>query len=138
MPEGTDALHCVMSTPFIKGGYIYGICSYGELRCLKIDTGERVWSTDKATGGKSLRWAHAFLVPQGDRVFLFNEQGDLIIARLTPEGYSEISRANILVPTNSMAPPPGRRVIWSHPAFANRCVFARNDQEIICVSLAAR
>jgi len=28
-------------------------------------------------------------------------------------------------------------VWWSHPAFANRCVFARNDKELVCVSLAA-
>src|SRR5438132_13672546 len=31
----------------------------------------------------------------------------------------------------------GREVVWSHPAFANRSVYARNDKEIICVSLAA-
>ena len=30
----------------------------------------------------------------------------------------------------------GRSVVWSHPAFADRCIFARNDQELICVSLA--
>jgi outer membrane protein assembly factor BamB len=30
-----------------------------------------------------------------------------------------------------------RLLIWSHPAFANRCVFARNDREIVYVSLAA-
>ncbi len=83
-----------------------------------------------------MRWGNAFLVPQGDRTFLFNEKGDLIIARLTPKGYEEISRANILEPTNTMAPPPGRRVLWSHPAFANRCCYARNDREIVCVSLA--
>jgi hypothetical protein len=28
-------------------------------------------------------------------------------------------------------------VVWSHPAFANRCVDARNDQEIVGVNLAA-
>ncbi len=135
-PEDTDGLHSIMSTPVLKDGYIYGVCSYGELRCIKADTGERVWQTHKATGGKSVRWAHAFLVPQGDRFILFNEQGDLIIARLTPKGYDEISRANILTPTNTMAG-KGRLVIWSHPAFADRCVFARNDREIVCVSLAA-
>jgi hypothetical protein len=27
-------------------------------------------------------------------------------------------------------------VVWSHPAFADRCVFARNDAELVCVSLA--
>jgi outer membrane protein assembly factor BamB len=29
-------------------------------------------------------------------------------------------------------------VVWSHPAYANRCVFARNDQEIVCASLTAQ
>jgi hypothetical protein len=28
-------------------------------------------------------------------------------------------------------------VLWSHPAFANRSIYARNDKEIIRVSLAA-
>jgi len=28
-------------------------------------------------------------------------------------------------------------VVWSHPAFANKSMFARNDEEIVCVSLAA-
>jgi outer membrane protein assembly factor BamB len=127
----TDGLHSIMSTPFMEGGYIYGVCSYGQLRCLKAETGERLWETFAATtGGKEVRWANAFLVKQGDR---FNEKGDLIIAKLSPRGYQEISRVNLLKPTNS---DPGRDVLWSHPAFANRSVYARNDKEIICVSLA--
>src|SRR5262249_31008657 len=83
-PDQTDALHSVISTPAFKGAYIYGVCSYGELRCLKADNGDRVWETRKATtaNGEPVRWANAFLVPQGDRFFLFNELGDLIIARL--------------------------------------------------------
>jgi outer membrane protein assembly factor BamB len=138
MPDQTDGLHCVMSTPVVKDGYIYGVCSYGELRCLDARTGERIWSTRKPTGDAEVRWANAFLTPQGDRTILFNEHGDLIIARLSPKGYEELSKAHILEPTNKMAGvPPGRRVIWSHPAYADRCVFARNDNEIICVSMAA-
>lgn len=132
-PDLTDGLHSIIPTPFFKDGYIYGVCSYGELRCLKADTGERIWETHQATTGESTRWGNAFLVPQGDRCILFNERGDLIIAKLTPKGYEEISRANILAPTNRM---PGRFVVWSHPAFANRCVYARNDREIVCVSMA--
>jgi outer membrane protein assembly factor BamB len=136
MPDQTDALQCVMNTPFIKDGYIYGVCSFGELRCIEEATGKRMWQTYKATTGESVRWGNAFLVPQGNRVILFNEGGDLIIARLTPKGYQEIDRANILAPTNTMAGPKGRRVVWSHPAFANRSVYARNDKEIVCVSMA--
>jgi outer membrane protein assembly factor BamB len=141
-PENTDGLHCVMSTPFVVGDYIYGVCSYGELRCIKADTGKRVWDTLKATGGEEERWANAFLVKQGDRFFLFNEHGDLIIAKLTPKGYDEISRAHILDPTNAMAAGgysknKKRRVLWSFPAFADKSMFARNDKEIVRVSLAA-
>ncbi len=136
-PDRTDGLHSIISTPVIKDGHIYGVCSYGELRCLDAKNGKRLWSTHQATGGESKRWANAFLIENGGRFFLFNELGDLIIAKLSPMGYDEISRANILAPTNTMAPPKGRRVIWMHPAFANRCCYARNDREIVCVSLAA-
>jgi outer membrane protein assembly factor BamB len=141
-PDNTDGLHCVMSTPLVVGNYIYGVCSYGQLRCIKADTGERVWDTLKATGGELERWANAFLVKQADQFFLFNEHGDLIIAKLTPKGYEEISRAHILDATNGMASGlfggnKKRLVLWSCPAFANKCMFARNDKEIVCVSLAA-
>jgi len=132
--RNTDGLHSIMPTPFIDGDHIYGVCSYGQLRCLKTATGERVWETFAATtGDKEVRWANAFLIKNGDRYFLHNEKGDLIIARLTPKGYEEISRAKLVEPTNTAA---GRDVVWSHPAFANRCVYARNDKELVCASLA--
>jgi outer membrane protein assembly factor BamB len=129
----TDGLHSIIPTPFMVDGYLYGVCSYGQFRCLKADTGERLWETFEPTTGKSERWGNAFITKNGDRYFLFNEKGDLIIAKLTPKRYEEVSRAHLLEPTNTDA---GRPVVWSHPAFANRCVYARNDKEIICVSLA--
>jgi len=133
--RNTDGLHSIIPTPFLEDGHIYGVCSYGQLRCLKADTGERLWETLKATtpNEKETRWANAFLIKHGDRFFLPNEKGDLIIARLTPKGYEEISRTRLLDPTNR---DPGRDVVWSHPAFANRCIYARNDKEIVCASLA--
>jgi outer membrane protein assembly factor BamB len=131
--KDTTHLNAVMCTPFLEDGCIYGVCSYGQLRCLKMETGERVWETFAATtSGGPVRWANAFIVKNGDRFFLFNEKGDLIIARLSSRGYEEISRAHLLEPTNKDC---GRPVVWSHPAFANRHVYARNDKEIICVDL---
>jgi outer membrane protein assembly factor BamB len=130
----TTHLNAIICTPFLEAGYVYGVCSYGQLRCLKAETGERVWETFQATTGAGpVRWANAFIVKHGNRFFLANEKGDLIIARLTPGGYEELSRTHLLDPTN---PEPGRRVVWSHPAFANRRLYARNDKEIICVDLA--
>jgi len=132
-----ESLHSLMSTPFIEDGHIYGVCSFGQLRCLKLATGERVWETLVPTSrdGKPARWMTAFLVKHADRFFIYNETGDLIIARLTPQGYEEISRAHLLDPTNRAG---GRDVHWSHPAFANGSVFVRNDRELLCADLRAR
>ena len=132
--KDTDGLHSVMATPLIENGHIYSPCSYGQFRCLKLETGERLWETFAPTSGKSARWGHAFIVKHGNRSFIFSEGGDLIIAKLTPEKYEELSRAHLLDPVNR---DPGRPVVWSHPAFANKSIYVRNDQEIVCVSLAA-
>jgi outer membrane protein assembly factor BamB len=128
----TDGLHSIMCTPVFNAGHIYGVCSYGQLRCLEARTGKRVWETVQATG--SGRWWNAFLIPHGDRVIICNEQGDLIFARLAPSGYEELCRAPLIQPTQ---PVQRRKVVWSHPAFANRCVYARNDEEILCADLSA-
>jgi len=132
--KDTLMLHSAISTPVVTTSNIYGCCSYGQFRCLQTDTGERVWETFEPTTGKPERWGNAFIVQNSDRYFLFNEVGDLIIARLTPEKYAEVSRAHLIKPDNK---DPHRSVVWSHPAFANRSVYARNDSQIICVSLAA-
>src|SRR5581483_2348068 len=130
--KDTTHLNSILCTPFLESGYIYGVCSYGQLRCLNAQTGERVWETFQATtAGEPVRWANAFIVKNGTRFFLFNEGGDLIIANLSPKGYQEISRAHLLAPANKA---PGRPLVSSHPAFANRCVYARNDNEIVCAN----
>ena len=121
-----------MTTPIFNGSHIYGICSYGHLRCLDASTGKRIWETIKPTGKD--RWWNAFLVTHEDRQFIHNEQGDLIIAKLSPKGYQEISRAKLVEPTRKVR---RRMTIWSHPAFALKSVFARNDKELVRVNLAA-
>jgi outer membrane protein assembly factor BamB len=129
------ALYPINSTPFLEDGYIYGVDQPGQLRCVKLETGERLWETfAPTTGAKGAPTATAFLVKNGKRFVLMSETGHLILARLSPKGYEEISRAKILEPTGTAF---GRKVVWSHPAFAHQCVFARNDKEIVCVSLAA-
>lgn len=136
LPDNTVDLHSIMPTPWIKDGYVYGICSYGELRCLELMTGKRVWMTrEPTTSGEPGRWANAFITPiaDTDRAFLFNEKGELIIARLSPKGYEEIDRAKLIDPTNRYA--AGRTVVWTHPAFADQAIFVRNDKEIAAFSL---
>jgi len=66
---------------------------------------------------------------------MFNERGELILAKLTPEEFVEISRVQIIEPTTEQLR-QRNGVCWSHPAFADRCIFVRNDQELKCISLA--
>jgi len=132
LPANTDKIHCLMSTPAFFDNHLFGVDSYGMLRCLELDEGNRIWETLDATG--EARWSNAFLIRHEDRFFLFNEKGELILARLKASGYEDISRMKLLEPTLKMR---RRQVVWSHPAFADRCIFARNDQEIVCVDLAS-
>lgn len=138
-PSQTTDLSSIMPAPYVVGEHVYGVCSYGELRCLELATGKRVWEDLTATGSLKkgeVRWGNAFLTPQGNKWFVFNEKGDLIIAKLSPKGYEEVSRAHVIEPTSKLAG-GSRAVVWSHPAYAGKCAFIRNDKEIICVSLAA-
>jgi hypothetical protein len=85
------------------------------------------------------RNASAHIVRNRDRFLLFNDRGELIAARLKPEGYEEISRVKVIRPTSK----PGARrelgaVVWTHPAFANGHMIVRNDEEILRVRLTAR
>jgi len=128
-----EALHCLMSTPYIVGEHIYGADSEGVLRCLRLDSGEQVWQDESAVPRN--RWATIHMVRNGDRTWLFNERGELIIGKLSPQGFTEISRARLIDPTTDQL---RRRdgVTWSHPAFAYRHVFARNDKELVCADLS--
>lgn len=134
--RNTDALQSIISTPAFDGDYVYGVDSYGELRCLEAATGDRIW--EDLTAVPRERWATIHFVRNGDRWFLFNEKGELIIARLSPEGFGEISRAKLMAPTLPQLNDAVRGgVCWSHPAFAGRCVFARNDETLVCADLSA-
>ena len=131
----TDGLHALITTPVIDAMHVYGICSYGQLRALEVSSGVRVWESQQAVGEKA-RWASGFIVRQGKRYFINTDRGDLVIARLTPEGYVEIDRTRLIEPTTSGG---GRRelkaVHWSHPAYANGHIIVRNDREIVRASL---
>jgi len=131
--QHNDSLHAIMVTPIVTEDCIYGVGSYGEMRCLDTQTGQKIWETHDATG--SGRWWNAFLVLHGDRVVICNEQGELIFAQLSREGYKEQSRAKMIEPTQPIA---RRKTVWSHPAFAMKSVFARNDGELIRVDLSEK
>ena len=145
-PDEPEGLHTTISTPVIVGDHLYGLGVNGELRALDARTGERVWESleiiaeARAEWGV-LRWGTAFMVQHEDRWFINVDDGYLVMARFSEDGYEELGRARLIEPTTSAGLGARRRfdrlVNWSHPAYANRHIVHRNDREIIRASLAA-
>jgi len=119
------------STGMIQDNHVFATKMSGELVCFEARSGKQVWEVESVTGLYSGASIH--LTPNGDSVFLFTDRGELIQAQLSSQGYKELGRTRVLEPNY---PYGGRKYAWTPPAYANRCLFARNVHELICVSLA--
>ncbi|RBP47569.1 outer membrane protein assembly factor BamB [Roseimicrobium gellanilyticum] len=132
-PDTKAVSHRVLSntsTAMLAEGHVYSATTKGELVCLDAQTGKKLWSKDGLTSKMSGTAIHFF--PNGNSVLLYTDEGNLIRAKLTPQGYEEISRTKLLEPVYSFS---GRKLCWSPPAFANGCAFARNERELVCAEL---
>jgi outer membrane protein assembly factor BamB len=128
-------LRGIMGQPLYRDGYVYSLDKEHGLTCFELKTGKKHWDDENRLTPKA-RNPHASIVwvNDGDRALALNAVGELVLARLAPEGYEELSRTKVL---------SGR--VWSHPAFAGRYVFARTDggeqwqrggpHELVCVAL---
>jgi hypothetical protein len=129
---GTKPTTTISTPVFQDDHYFYAILGNGSLACLDAATGKEVWATREPTSGS---YGNAHLTPNGDKVFLFNHTGHLILARLRPTGYEELGRCLLVEPTAGYrAQGP---ITWAHPAYANKSVIVRNDRELVCASLVA-
>ena len=137
--EPKNAVHCSNAAPFFVDGVVYGTdCLQGSLIAVDGANGNRLWETFAPTKPDEKRFAKhgtAFMTRLGEsnRYFLMSETGDLLVAELTEKGFSERGRMHVVDPTNESF---GRPVVWSHPAYADRTVFVRNDKELVAVDLS--
>lgn len=131
--QDTDALQSIISNPLFIGDHVYGVDSYGEFRCLDAATGDRIWEDLSLV--RRNRWATIHMVQHESRVWMLNEQGELLITELSPQGAKVLSRAQVIAPTKVQLP-RGPGVVWAPPAYAERSIFVRSDNELIRCSLA--
>jgi hypothetical protein len=124
-----------MSSILVKGDHLYAVePNETAVVCARADTGEKVWTEQGLFKGKKpALHGGVFWVTAEGREYCLTDQGDLVILDLNPKGYKELGRAHVI---DAIQGARGRMVVWSHPAFADKCMVARNDKEIICVSLA--
>ena len=137
--EPKSAVHCANATPILMDGVIYGTdCVEGCLIAVDGKSGSRLWKTFDATQPSEERFVKhgtAFLtrIADSNRFLVMSETGDLQIAELSPNGFRKRGQFHALDPTAECF---GRSVVWSHPAYANRTAYIRNDKEIVAVDLS--
>ncbi|MBX3443014.1 MAG: PQQ-like beta-propeller repeat protein [Planctomyces sp.] len=122
--EENRYLRGLMSQPLVRDGLAYLLDKQYGITCFDPATGTKLWD-DRNTLTRRDRNPQASLVWIGDsdRVLALNAEGELVQARFTREGLTELGRAKVLGET------------WAHPAYSGRRVFARSDSELVCVEL---
>lgn len=106
---------------FVRDGdYIYG--SSGDfgvtlITCLNYKTGDVLWRE----GG----FAKANLLKAGDKVVILDENGDLALTTLTPEGMTVHCRARLLT-----------YQAWTTPTLIGTTLYARDRLSILAIDLA--
>ena len=89
--------------------------SRGMFRCLDLATGAAQWETDQ-TG-------HAAVLVADEKLVLFNDQGELILARAAPERYEELAHVSLLA----------GEICWTPPALDRGRLYVRNRRNAACV-----
>lgn len=119
----------------VINGHAYG---FGDLKmnrnaqffqCVDLETGEIKWKKQFTMWGAS--------IAAGDRLILLTGQGKLLIAKASPDAYTEIAGAQI-VPMADNAGVNNRRQChcWTNPVLSNGRLYARNTfGNLICVDL---
>jgi outer membrane protein assembly factor BamB len=108
------------NTSVLYQGHLYGF-SVDRLRCVDFRTGEVKW--DKAGLGKgSLTIADGHLIILGDH-------GQLVLARLTPTAYTEVSRHQVF---------PRETLTWTVPVVSGGRLFLRHQNGLVALDLTGK
>ena len=106
--------------------------SRGQFRCIDFLTGQEHWSTGDAklrrefqpsAADAGQRVGHATVLVADGKLFLFNDTGELILARATKSRYEELARVSIL----------GGEICWTQPTLNRGRLFVRNQSRAACV-----
>ncbi len=103
------------------GDHIYGTSgNFGPAFMTAIDvrTGEATWQ-ERGFGRSSLLYAD-------DKVIVLDEDGDLTLARLTPEGMTILSESRLFETT-----------AWTVPTLVGTTLYARDREKIVALDLGA-
>ncbi|HAK55956.1 MAG: PQQ-like beta-propeller repeat protein [Vicinamibacterales bacterium] len=101
------------------GDHVYGTSGdFGPafLTAIHVPSGEVAWRTRG--------FSRASLLYADDKLILMDEDGDLALARITPEGMTVLSRATIFETT-----------AWTAPTLVGTTLYARDREKIVAIDL---
>jgi outer membrane protein assembly factor BamB len=105
----------------ITGGHIYVMNMEGIAECLELKTGRMVWEERLAGhGAKSDSWSSMVLA--GDKIYLPNQSGDVIVLRASPK--FEVIAVNSI----------GNEMCNASLAVSDGELFLRTDEHLWCIS----
>ncbi len=115
------SMSCHYGTPIFQGGYLYGFDGRQEegarLRCVEMKSGDVKW-TQEGFGCGSMILADGKLI-------ILTEDGDLVLAKATPEKYEELARATVL----------DARPLRAPVALADGKLYGRDGRKLVCWNL---
>jgi outer membrane protein assembly factor BamB len=101
---------------YTNSGFAGG--GFGTFFCLDGKTGKATWSQDLGVGS---------LIAAGDNLVISTETGDLIIAKASAKGYSEVARASRVV----------SRLCWTAPVLVGGRIYLRSSSgDLACLDVS--
>jgi len=106
----------------------------GVFRCIDFESGKELWA---AGDGRPQRDnsvpvtvglnqpGHATVIAADGKLILFNDLGELILARISKERFEPLARTSVL----------GGEICWTQPALSRGRLFVRNHSRAACVYL---
>ena len=118
--SSNDVLSNHYATSVYSDGVLYGFHGRQEfgqtLRAVDFRTGRVRWSEEKFGAGT--------VTLAGDQLIVMREDGELMLAPVTPAGFKPTARARVLSAT-----------VRAYPAIDSGFFFVRNDNTLICLDL---
>jgi len=115
-----DVLSNHYASSIAHNDYLYGYHGRQEhgpsLRCVQLQTGNVMWSVESLGSGT--------LTLAGEHLLVLKENGELLMAPITPKAFQILAKAQIISGT-----------IRAYPAVAQGRLYVRNDNSLVCISL---
>lgn len=126
-----DKLSNDVASSVLEGDTVYGFDlkdmqsrlhrpSRGEFRAVDFLTGKVRWSSPEP--------GHAQIIAADGKLVLFNDRGEVILARGSADSYDELGRASIFPD----------EICWTPPALADGRLYLRTQTRAACIYLGRR